>query len=98
LQAGQTVWEEMKEKLGEEYLPQSYRTKHLYQSHHDNFLDQRNNLRQWNKQSIAEFEENKMTIRTISSPNTVETTIKQTLENLMKVIQDMSENIKEIKT
>ena len=48
-----TDWEDMKEKVRDEYLPQCFRAKYLPQSQYSDFQDRRDNLRKWNSQSVA---------------------------------------------
>ena len=48
-------WEKMKE-LRDEYLSEFFWKEYLPPFHDGNILDQRDNLRQWNRLSIAQFE------------------------------------------
>lgn len=53
------------------------------------FLDLTDNLRQGNKQSVTQFDEDTMNVRIVSSSNS-QSAIEQTLENLAKAFQDLS--------
>ena len=61
-----TEWENMKAKLQDEYLPQNFRAKYLPQSSCGHSQDRKDNLRHWNSQPIAQFEENKVSVRSVS--------------------------------
>ena len=61
-----TEWEDMKAKLKDEYLPQYFQAKYLPQSYYGNSQGQQDNMRHWNSQPIAQFEENKVSVRSVS--------------------------------
>jgi hypothetical protein len=86
-----TEWEEMKAKLQDEYLPQHFRAKYLPQSSCGHSQDRKDNLRHRNSQPIVQFEENKVSVHSISSPTLSPTwwsRLEQHVENLRKIIQD----------
>uniref|UniRef100_A0A2N9GEI0 Retrotransposon gag domain-containing protein n=1 Tax=Fagus sylvatica TaxID=28930 RepID=A0A2N9GEI0_FAGSY len=86
-----TEWEDMKTKLQDEYLPQYFRAKYLPQSSCGHSQDRKDNLRHRNSQPIAQFEENKVSVHSVSSPTLSPiwwSRLEQHLENLRKIIQD----------
>jgi hypothetical protein len=86
-----TEWEEMKAKLQDEYLPQYFQAKYLPQSSCGHSQDRKDNLRHRNSQPIVQFEENKVTVHSISSPTLSSawwSRLEQHVENLRKIIQD----------
>ena len=86
-----TEWEDMKAKLQDEYLPQYFRAKYLPQSSCGHSQDRKDNLRHRNSQPIAQFEENKVSVHSVSSPTLSSawwSRLEQHVENLRKIIQD----------
>ena len=57
-----------KAKLQDEYLSQYFRTKYLSQSSCGHSQDRKDNLRHQNSQPIVQFEENKVSVHSVSSP------------------------------
>uniref|UniRef100_A0A2N9HRK7 Retrotransposon gag domain-containing protein n=1 Tax=Fagus sylvatica TaxID=28930 RepID=A0A2N9HRK7_FAGSY len=86
-----TEWEDMKAKLQDEYLTQYFRAKYLPQSSCGHSQDRKDNLRHRNSQPIAQFEENKVSVHSVSSPTLSPawwSRLEQHVENLRKIIQD----------
>jgi hypothetical protein len=86
-----TEWEDMKAKLQDEYLPQYFRAKYLPQSSCGHSQDRKDNFRHRNSQPIAQFEENKVNVHSVSSPTLSSawwSHLEQHVENLRKIIQD----------
>jgi hypothetical protein len=84
-------WEDMKAKLQDEYLPQYFRAKYLPQSSCGHSQDRKDNLRYRNSQPIAQFEENKVSVHSVSSPTLSPawwSRLEQHVENLRKIMQD----------
>ena len=79
-------WEDIKAKLQDEYLPQYFRAKYLPQSSCGHSQDQKDILRHRNSQPIAQFEDNKVSVPTLSP--TWWSRLEQHMENLRKIIQD----------
>ena len=95
-----TDWEDMKVKLQDEYLSPYFRAKYLPQSYYGNSQGQQGNLRYWNSQPIASFEENKLSARSVANPQSTlaPSSIAQTLKNLEKEIQNTFAELKRIST
>jgi hypothetical protein len=95
-----TDWEDMKAKLQTEYLSQYFRAKYLPQSYYGNSQDQQGNLSYWNSETLAPFEENKMSVHSVTNPQPTQapSSMAQTLKNLAKEIQNTSAMLKRINT
>ena len=86
-----TKWEDMKAKLQDEYLPQYFRAKYLPQSSCSHSQDRKDNFRHRNSQPIAQFEENKVNVHSVSSLTLSPawwSHLEQHVENLRKIMQD----------
>ena len=80
-----------KAELQDEYLSQYFRTKYLSQSSCGHSQDRKDNLRHQNSQPIVQFEENKVSVHSVSSPTLSLawwSRFEQHMENLRKIIQD----------
>ena len=95
-----TDWEDMKAKLQTEYLSQYFRAKYLPQSYYGNSQDQQVNLSYWNNETLAPFEESKMSVHLVTNPQPTQapSSMAQTLKNLAKEIQNTSAVLKRINT
>ena len=69
--------------------------KDLPQSSHSNFQDPRDSVRQWNRQPIAQFEENRMNVCAISNPKptSAQSTREKAIEKLTNSLQNISVNL-----
>ena len=93
-----TDWEDMKVKLQDEYLSPYFRAKYLPQSYYGNSQVQQGNTRYWSSQPIAPFQENKMSIRSVSNPQPTQapSSMAQALKNLEQAIQNTSTELQRI--
>ncbi len=78
-------------KTQSKHIPSPIKKRYQSKSYHGNYLNQRNNLSQWDRSptdNVAQFEEDEMSVHTASSPKPTPISI----EAILKVIQDLTQN------
>ena len=78
-------------KTQSKHIPSPTKKRYQSKSYHGNYLNQRNNLSQWDRSptdNVAQFEEDEMSVHTASSPKPTPISI----EAILKVIQDLTQN------